>query len=90
MQMWSPETRACQKLESRLKSERSPVGDGGCAIIIWKEQLPHPEIVLGGPVTVLGLPVVELSHERQRLVIDAHAAVRTRAKKSWGLCSFQT
>lgn len=45
-----------------------PMPDGGRAITsIRKEQLPRPKLVANGPVVFLGLPVVELAHQRHGL-----------------------
>ena len=48
---------------------RLPVRDGGGAVgAVGQEQAPHAEVVLERPVLRLGVPVVELADQRQRLV----------------------
>ncbi len=45
-----------------------PVLDGGGAVrVVWQEEAEHAKVVLDGPVLRLGLPVVELTDQSQRL-----------------------
>ena len=60
--------RSSSQLGVKWKTSPLPVGDDGGAVgAVGQEEAPDAEVVLDGPVVGLGVPVVELAYQRNRL-----------------------